>query len=61
MRQFREVKSHGIMNIIESINVIKSFNRERIEGDKQLDIQNKVTDNQLNTRKVSFYFEGLKS
>ena len=59
MRQFREVKSHGIMNIIESINVIKSFNRERIEGDKQLDIQNKVTDNQLNTRKVSFYFEGL--
>ena len=51
MRQFREVKSHGIMNIIESINVIKSFNRERIEGDKQLDIQNKVTDNQLNTRK----------
>ncbi|MBQ9100432.1 MAG: ABC transporter ATP-binding protein [Paludibacteraceae bacterium] len=61
MRQFREVKSHGIMNIIESINVIKSFNRERIEGDKQLDIQNKVTDNQLNNRKVSFYFEGLKS
>lgn len=61
MRQFREVKSHGIMNIIESINVIKSFNRERIEGDKQLNIQNKVTDNQLNTRKVSFYFEGLKS
>lgn len=61
MRQFREVKSHGIMNIIESINVIKSFNRERIEGDKQLDIQNKVTDNQLNTRKVSFYYEGLKS
>ena len=27
MRSFREKKSHGIMNIIESINVIKSFNR----------------------------------
>ena len=61
MRHFRELKSHGIMNIIESINVIKSFNRERIEGDKQLDIQNWVTNNQMETRKVSFFFDGLKS
>ena len=61
MRHFRELKSHGIMNIIESINVIKSFNRERIEGDKQLEIQNQVTNNQMETRKVSFYFDGLKS
>lgn len=61
MRQYRELKSHGIMNIIESINVIKSFNRERIEGDKQLDIQNRVTENQMETRKTSFFFEGLKS
>ena len=61
MRHFRELKSHGIMNIIESINVIKSFNRERIEGDKQLDIQNRVTNNQMETRKVSFFFDGLKS
>ncbi len=61
MRQYRELKSHGIMNIIESINVIKSFNRERIEGDKQLEIQNQVTNNQTETRKISFLFEGLKS
>ena len=61
MRTMRETKSHGIMNIIESINVIKSFNRERIEGDKQLDIQNQVTDNQMKTRKVSFYYNGIKS
>ncbi len=61
MRHYRELKSHGIMNIIESINVIKSFNRERIEGDKQLDIQNRVTNNQMETRKVSFFFDGLKS
>lgn len=61
MRQYREMKSHGIMNIIESINVIKSFNRERIEGDKQLEIQNQVTNNQTETRKISFLFEGLKS
>ncbi|MCQ2286374.1 MAG: ABC transporter ATP-binding protein/permease [Bacteroidales bacterium] len=61
MRHYLETKSHGIMNIIESINVIKSFNRERIEGDKQLDIQNQVTDNQMKTRKVSFYYNGIKS
>lgn len=61
MRQYRELKSHGIMNIIESINVIKSFNRERIEGDKQLEIQNQVTNNQTETRKLSFFFDGLKS
>ncbi|MBR6491560.1 MAG: ABC transporter ATP-binding protein, partial [Bacteroidales bacterium] len=57
----RENKSHGIMNIIENINVIKSFNRERIEGDKQLEIQNQMTDNQLKTRRVSFYYNGVKS
>ena len=61
MRKHREMKSHGIMNIIESINVIKSFNREKIESKKQLDIQNQVTENQMNTRKISFKFDGLKS
>lgn len=61
MRTCRENKSHGIMNIIESINVIKSFNREKIESEKQLKIQNELTDNQMNTRKVSFFYDGLKS
>ena len=37
MRSHIETKSQGIKNIIDSINVIKSFNRERIEADKQLD------------------------
>ena len=46
-RAFREAKSHGIMNIIESITVIKSFNRERIEGDKQLALQNQLTDHRV--------------
>ena len=45
MRSYREIKSHGVMNIIESINVIKSFNREQIESEKQWDIQTKFTDN----------------
>ncbi|MBQ6072788.1 MAG: ABC transporter ATP-binding protein [Bacteroidales bacterium] len=61
MRSHLETKSQGIKNIIDSINVIKSFNREKIEGQKQLDIQNQVTENQMKTRKVAFYYNGLKS
>ena len=61
MRSHLETKSQGIKNIIDSINVIKSFNREKIEANKQLDIQNQVTENQLKTRKVAFYYNGLKS
>ena len=61
MRSHLETKSQGIKNIIDSINVIKSFNREQIEGQKQLDIQNQVTENQMKTRKVAFYYNGLKS
>ena len=61
MRSHLESKSQGIKNIIDSINVIKSFNREQIEAQKQLDIQNQVTENQMKTRKVAFYYNGVKS
>ena len=61
MRHYREQKSHGVMNIIESINVIKSFNREQIESDKQWKLQTEFTDNQMQVRKTSFYFDGWKS
>ena len=53
--------SQGILNIIESITVIKSFNREQIEADRQAGIQRNMTQLQLNTRKQSFIFNGLKS
>ena len=53
--------SQGILNIIESISVIKSFNREEIEADRQADIQRSMTDLQLNTRKQSYMFNGLKN
>ena len=53
--------SQGILNIIESITVIKSFNREQIEADRQANIQRKMTDLQLNTRKQAYLFNGLKS
>ena len=61
MRGYLETKSQGIKNIIDSINVIKSFNRESIEAGKQLDLQNQVTANQVKTRQVSFYYAGIKS
>lgn len=61
MRHYREQKSHGVMNIIESINVIKSFNREKIESEKQWELQTEFTDNQMLVRKTSFYFDGLKN
>ncbi len=61
MRSYREKKSQGVMSIIESINVIKSFNREEIESQKQWDLQTNFTDNQMLVRKTSFYFDGLKS
>ena len=61
MRGYRELKSHGIKNIIDSMNVIKSFNREGIESAKQWDIQTEFTDNQMLVRKTSFYFDGMKS
>nr|WP_317632555.1 ABC transporter ATP-binding protein [uncultured Flavobacterium sp.] len=61
MRGFRESKSQGIISIIDSITVIKSFNRENIESKKQLDLQTQLTENQLQTRKTNFIFDGLKS
>ena len=60
MRRHREQKSHGIVSIIESINVIKSFNREEIESQKQMSIQDQLTSNQLRTRKVMLYYNGWK-
>lgn len=61
MRTYRETKNNQIINIIESINVIKSFVREPIEAEKQRRIQYDMTENQLQTRKTSFMFDSLKS
>ncbi len=54
-------KSQGILSIINSITVIKSFNREAIESEKQLGLQRELTDNQMKTRQTSFLFDGLKT
>src|SRR5690606_935465 len=61
MRNFRESKSQGIVNIIQAVTVIKSFNRETIESDKQNQIQIDLTNNQLKTQKTGFVFNGIKT
>lgn len=60
-RHYRESKSHAILNLIQSIAVIKSFNRESIESEKQYQLQEDITSNQLKTNKTGFIFDGLKS
>lgn len=61
MRNFRESKSQGIVNIVQAITVIKSFNREKIESEKQNQIQIDLTENQLKTQKTGFVFNGIKT
>ena len=60
MRSYRETKNNGIISLIESITVIKSFVREPMEADRHQKIQFEMTENQLETRKTSFIFESVK-
>lgn len=60
MRTYRETKNSGIINLIESITVIKSFVREKLEADRHQKIQFEMTENQLDTRKTSFIFDSIK-
>lgn len=60
MRNYRETKNNGIISLIESITVIKSFVREPMEAERHQDIQYEMTENQLATRKTSFIFESVK-
>ncbi|TDX11567.1 ABC transporter ATP-binding protein [Flavobacterium sp. S87F.05.LMB.W.Kidney.N] len=61
MRNYRETKNNGIISLIESITVIKSFVRESTEAERHEKIQYEMTENQLATRKTSFIFESVKS
>ena len=61
MRFFRENKSNQIINLIDSITVIKSFVREDQEADRHRQIQYDMTENQMSTRKTSYIFDSLKS
>lgn len=61
MRSYYEKKNQGIIGIIQSMSVIKSFNREEIEFKKQSKIQYDMTENQLQTQKTSYIFNGIKT
>jgi len=61
MRGFNERRSGSIMSILESMNVVKSFNREGIELMKQTELQEGYYGNQLSIRRASFGFDALKS
>ena len=56
----QQAVSQNVLNTIESITVIKSFNREEIESQRQANVQNYVTDLQLSTRRQSYFYTGLK-
>jgi len=53
--------SQGILNILESISVIKSFNREDIEANRQRLVQQDMTDRQMDIRRQRYFFNGLKT
>lgn len=61
LQRLREEKNHGLISIIDSITVIKSFVREGYEAGKQADTQTRLTGAQLTTRKTNFRFDGLKT
>ncbi|WP_223284682.1 ABC transporter transmembrane domain-containing protein [Hymenobacter qilianensis] len=61
LRGLREQRSQGLINIIDSIVVIKSFVREDYEGEKQAGMQRNLVTTQLETRKTNFLFDGLKT
>ena len=61
LRNQREQKTSGLLNLINSIMVIKSFVREKFEGKKQYDLQMKLMESQMFTRKTNFIYDGLKT
>lgn len=61
MRGFRETRSNDIINLIDSITVIKSFTREKTESKKHEAIQLDMTENQMKTRQLSYLFDSVKT
>lgn len=61
IKRLRESKSQGIISIIESIPVIKSFLREQIEENKQMGLQTDLTAAQMQIRRTNFMYDGLKT
>lgn len=60
MRSYRENKNNSIISLIESITVIKSFVREPQEAERHKAMQFDMTENQMQTRQLSFIFDSIK-
>ncbi len=56
----QQAVSQNILNIIESIGVIKSFNRHEVEDRRLEGVQDAVTNLQLSTRRQSYFYTGVK-
>ncbi|RTQ44703.1 ABC transporter ATP-binding protein [Hymenobacter gummosus] len=61
LRGLREARSQGLVNLIDSAVVIKSFVREDYEAQKQNRQQDALQEAQLQTRKTNFLYDGLKT
>ncbi|NVO30536.1 ABC transporter ATP-binding protein [Hymenobacter lapidiphilus] len=61
LRGLREARSQGLVNLIDSAIVIKSFVREDYEATKQNQLQDELQAAQLQTRRISFRYDGLKT
>ncbi len=61
LRNQREKKTSGLLNLINSIMVIKSFVREKFEGKKQYDLQMQLMESQMFTRRTNFFYDGMKT
>jgi ABC-type multidrug transport system fused ATPase/permease subunit len=61
LRGLREARSQGLVNLIDSAVVIKSFVREDYEARKQNRQQDALQEAQLQTRKTNFLYDGLKT
>ncbi|MFT3904358.1 MAG: ABC transporter ATP-binding protein [Niabella sp.] len=61
LRSQREQKTSGLLNLVNSILVIKSFVREKFEGKKQYDLQMQLMESQLYTRRINFLYDSLKT
>ncbi|MNU14642.1 putative multidrug export ATP-binding/permease protein [compost metagenome] len=61
MRSYRESKNNRIISLIDSILVIKSFVREPVEAKRHEKIQYEMTENQMATRKTSFFYDSIKN
>lgn len=61
LRGQREEKTNGLLNLISSIPVIKSFVREKLEGEKQYNLQMQLMNSQLKTRRTNFMYDGVKT